>query len=167
MVSQDDRLEDIPVLFLSGEQSPQRQAEAMAAGGSAYLAKPVNGGALVSVVRSLVARSRRLRGAVTRDPLTGVFTHSYIKTQLGRELLRVHREKGRLSYAVISIDHFGALNAGYGYAMGDKVLRYLAASLNARLRRTDACGRLKGARLRSSCPMRDWKKHPRCCGISR
>ncbi|MEQ8506565.1 MAG: diguanylate cyclase [Rhodospirillales bacterium] len=147
VVSQDDRLEDIPVLFLSGEQSPQRQAEAMAAGGSAFLAKPVNGGALVSVVRSLVARSRRLRGAVTRDPLTGVFTHNYIKTQLGRELLRVHREQGRLSYAVISIDHFGGLNAGYGYAMGDKVLRYLAASLNARLRRTDACGRLKGARF--------------------
>lgn len=147
VICQDERLVDIPVLFLSGEQSAERQAEAMAAGGSAFMAKPVSGKVLIPVLGSLVERSRRIRGAASRDPLTGVFTHSYIKMQLGRELSRVDREKGKLTLAVLSIDHFGALNEAYGYAMGDKVLRYLAASLNARLRRTDACGRLKGAKF--------------------
>lgn len=147
VIRQDDRYAGIPMLFLSGEEETRRQAEALVAGAAGFIQKPVRGAVLVPLARAMTRRSRRLRGVASRDPVSGLFNHSYVKMQLGREMDRARREQGRLTYAVFAIDHFSALNAFHGYAVGDTVLRYLAATVTARTRRTDTCGRLDGGRF--------------------
>ncbi|HAD88478.1 MAG TPA: response regulator receiver modulated diguanylate cyclase, partial [Rhodospirillaceae bacterium] len=147
VIRQDDRYAGIPMLFLSGEEETSRQAEALVAGAAGFVQKPARGSVLVPLARAMTRRSRRLRGVASRDPVSGLFNHSYVKLQLGREIDRARREQGRLTYVVFAIDHFSALNAMHGYAVGDTVLRYLAATVTARTRRTDACGRLDGGRF--------------------
>ncbi|MAO54584.1 MAG: hypothetical protein CMM61_02655 [Rhodospirillaceae bacterium] len=147
VIRQDDRYAGIPMLFLSGEEETNRQAEALVAGAAGFVQKPARGSVLVPLARAMTRRSRRLRGVASRDPVSGLFNHSYVKMQLGREIDRARREQGRLTYVVFAIDHFSALNAMHGYAVGDTVLRYLAATVTARTRRTDACGRLDGGRF--------------------
>ena len=147
VIGQDDRYASIPVVFLSGEDEPNRQLEALLAGGAAFLQKPVRGTTLLPLVRNLTRRSRRLRGVAFKDPVSGLYNHTHLKMQLDHETSRAARDQRHLTYVTFAIDHFSAFNALHGYPAGDMVLRYLAAAVTARIRRTDACGRLAGSRF--------------------
>src|SRR5258706_9214018 len=63
---------------------------------------------------------------------------------LGRERARAERLATPFSVCLIDIDHFKAINDGFGHAAGDAVLKHFAALVPQELRAIDVYGRFGG-----------------------
>lgn len=90
------------------------------------------------------ALQEQLRQQAVRDPLTGLFNRRFLEETLERELARIKRDKGRLSVAMIDIDHFKQVNDTYGHGAGDAVLQALGETLRAHTRGGDVACRFGG-----------------------
>lgn len=144
VIRQIDGLLNVPIVYLSSESDFNTQSEAMCLAGDDFLVKPIDPKQLITAVTMRVRRARLLRGLMVRDGLTGLFNHTAIKEQLGREIVRSNRLKTPLSFAMVDVDFFKEVNDTYGHAAGDRVLKSLARLLKQRLRGTDIVGRYGG-----------------------
>ncbi len=79
-----------------------------------------------------------------RDSLTGLLNRRSFMAELERELARARRGGGILSLAMLDLDHFKVLNDAHGHPAGDEVLRAIAASMQASVRKPDVLGRYGG-----------------------
>jgi diguanylate cyclase len=79
-----------------------------------------------------------------RDPLTGLPNRDLLHDRIHQALAQSHR--GGLTHAVffIDLDGFKAINDNLGHAVGDKVLKIVAAQLCIAVRDTDTVARLGG-----------------------
>lgn len=134
----------LPIVFLSVEESFDRQLLALHFGGDDFLKKPIEAHHLVWAVMARIDRYRKMRALMVRDGLTGLFNHSSLMEQLGRESARATRQGQTLSFAMLDLDHFKSVNDTHGHAAGDRVLKSFARLLTQRLRRTDIIGRYGG-----------------------
>ncbi|MDR4515300.1 diguanylate cyclase [Nitrosomonas sp.] len=144
VIRQIDGLINVPIVYLSSENDFKTQQEVMQLAGDDFLVKPIDPKRLISAVTMRVRRARQLRGLMVRDGLTGLFNHTAIKEQLGREIVRSNRLKTPLSFAMVDVDFFKKINDNFGHAAGDRVLKSLARLLKQRLRGTDIVGRYGG-----------------------
>ncbi|MEW6278625.1 MAG: diguanylate cyclase [Candidatus Eremiobacterota bacterium] len=100
----------------------------------------------------LYAEVQRL---ATTDELTEVANRRQL-FQLGEvELARATRSGKPLTALMIDIDHFKQFNDQYGHAVGDLVLRAMAATLKAGLRTVDVLGRYGGEEFAALLPETD------------
>jgi diguanylate cyclase len=78
------------------------------------------------------------------DPLTGLPNRDLLHDRILQALAQSHR--GSFSHAVffIDLDGFKAINDNLGHAIGDKVLKIVAAQLSVTIRETDTVARLGG-----------------------
>jgi diguanylate cyclase (GGDEF)-like protein len=81
---------------------------------------------------------------MVRDGLTGLFNHTFLSQYLSTTMAAARREGGRISLAMIDIDHFKMINDTYGHPAGDQVLVALSRLLQQRLRHSDLVGRYGG-----------------------
>jgi len=144
VLRQRERFSSIPIVYLSGEKDHGKQIAAMEQGADDFLTKPVNPNHLVRSVQSRINRFRRIRARMVRDGLTNLFNHTTMKQFLENETQRAKRYSGKLSYAIVDIDHFKSVNDTYGHGAGDVVLKTLSRLLRQRLRANDIIGRLGG-----------------------
>jgi diguanylate cyclase (GGDEF)-like protein len=144
VIRQQEAYVSLPIVYLSSERDVDKQYEAMSLGGDDFLTKPIEDHRLVRAVRNRAARSRLLHSLVSRDSLTGLLKHTKIKEALETELSRARRQGTPLSYVMLDIDHFKAVNDQYGHLAGDRVIRSLAHLLRQRLRKSDLIGRYGG-----------------------
>jgi len=75
------------------------------------------------------------------DPLTGLWSRDSLLRLLFPETDRVQRMGTPLAFLLLDLDHFTRVNAEFGRATGDKVLRELAHRLRRCLRSYDLLGR--------------------------
>ncbi len=134
----------LPIVFLSAETDLDRQLDAMQLAGDEFLTKPIRPAQLVKAVSTRIARYRELRAMMTQDSLTGLSNHAQLHRRLETEVARAQRGNLALSFAMIDVDHFKAVNDSYGHAMGDDVLKTLARFLRQHLRQADVVGRYGG-----------------------
>jgi diguanylate cyclase (GGDEF)-like protein len=85
-----------------------------------------------------------LRRQPGRDPVTGLPDANTFHQRVGEELSRARRHGLPLAVALVDLDHFGALNARYGRAVGDAALAEVALLLRLQIRDTDIVARLGG-----------------------
>jgi diguanylate cyclase (GGDEF)-like protein len=78
------------------------------------------------------------------DALTGIPNHRAVVAALDLELERARRYGRPCSLLFFDIDHFKALNDGYGHAVGDAVLCAFAEVVRSALRGVDTFGRWGG-----------------------
>src|SRR5690606_12855402 len=97
-------------------------------------------------------RSRRLHDLTLLDPLTGIANRPGIERNAERALDDAIRSGTPLSLLMLDLDHFKAINDGYGHAAGDKVLRAATQAWQAQLRARDALGRVGGEEFVVVCP---------------
>ncbi|MBA1145829.1 diguanylate cyclase [Ectothiorhodospiraceae bacterium WFHF3C12] len=136
--------ESIPIVFLSGETEIDRQLDAMSLGADDFLTKPISPAHLIRSVTIRAERARTLRSFMVTDNLTGLLNHSRIKEQLEIEVARTARNGSVVSFVMLDIDRFKAVNDTYGHPVGDRVIKTLARVLRQRLRTTDFIGRYGG-----------------------
>ena len=75
---------------------------------------------------------------------TQIFIKRYFLDTLEREVARAHRYRRPLSLVMFDIDHFKKVNDGYGHLAGDYVLKHLAQTVRAKIRREDCFARYGG-----------------------
>lgn len=86
----------------------------------------------------------RVEELVAHDPLTGVLSRRAILLQ-GERLLEHAVVSGQsFCLAMLDLDHFKAINDGFGHLVGDEVLRQTCQLLSADLRGSDSLGRYGG-----------------------
>jgi diguanylate cyclase (GGDEF)-like protein len=101
--------------------------------------------AVTAVLTEAHARlNGRLRTQATTDPLTGVANRRAWETEAARHLARAARTGEPLSFAILDLDHFKAVNDREGHGAGDALLQELTAGWSRRLRQADLLGRYGG-----------------------
>jgi diguanylate cyclase (GGDEF)-like protein len=95
-------------------------------------------------VTELELERRELLDLANLDPLTRVLNRRKLREVLIDETARANRYGTSLSLVMLDIDHFKAINDGYGHDAGDVVLVELAGRLAGGLRQVDRLARFGG-----------------------
>lgn len=85
-----------------------------------------------------------LQRRATIDPLTGIDNRASLLGRLDQSMKRLGRLGLQLAVVQLDLDHFKAINDTHGHAVGDEVLRSVAAILKAKKRESDSVGRMGG-----------------------
>jgi diguanylate cyclase (GGDEF)-like protein len=106
---------------------------------------------LVGMRERLDAQRAELAGALariselaTRDALTGLFNRRHLQGLMEAQRERSLRAGHPWSVALIDVDHFKRVNDQYGHAAGDDVLRAIAETGAAMVRKGDVLARWGG-----------------------
>jgi integral membrane sensor domain MASE1 len=78
-------------------------------------------------------KQERILALATIDPLTELPNHRALLSQADQELERAQQYERACSLLFLDLDHFKALNDGYGHATGDAVLCEFASLIRAQL----------------------------------
>jgi diguanylate cyclase (GGDEF)-like protein len=97
---------------------------------------------LLRARRTIDLQRGELERSATVDPMTGVASRAAILERLRAEVAMARRYRHPLAVVLLDVDRFGAVNAEYGLAAGDAVLREIALRFRLRVREADALGRL-------------------------
>jgi len=87
---------------------------------------------------------RELRRMATIDPLTGAYNRRHFLNSAAHEVERALRHNRPLTVLMLDIDHFKAINDGYGHAVGDEAIQAFVRVCGLTLREHDVIGRLGG-----------------------
>ncbi len=144
----------LPILAVVDPVDRPRLVKALELGVNDILTKPVDPEELSARARTQVRRKRytdflkekldySLEMAVT-DALTGLHNRRYMAGQLSAFVSRAALGGEPVSVLVLDIDHFKAVNDGFGHDAGDEVLREFAVRLATNVRAVDLPCRLGG-----------------------
>lgn len=142
-------LAQVPIIFLSGHDSPQLETVGLQLGAADFISKPPNPALVLARVRTfqrMKLLSDTVRTAATLDFLTGALTRRQFEKVLTREWLRSQRSGAPLALLLAEIDGFREYNIRVGEERGDACLREVADALRFCARRaSDVLGRHAGA----------------------
>ncbi|MDP5292866.1 diguanylate cyclase [Oceanimonas sp. CHS3-5] len=103
----------------------------------------------------LERKNRELERVSTTDALTGLANRGHMEQLLAREIHRYQRYGTGFAVVMLDVDHFKQVNDSCGHAVGDQVLRRLAALMREHTRRSDCPGRWGGEEFLILCPNTD------------
>lgn len=122
----DPRLASVPVIAVSGNADPEEESTLLELGASDYISKPVLGKVLLSRIKNLL-RMKETAAVLTlleKDDLTGVYSKQAFFHHT-MELLEADPQ-GDYDLMVVDIDKFKLINAIYGEARANELLKALA-----------------------------------------
>jgi two-component system cell cycle response regulator len=138
-----------PILVLVSEGESRKLIQALDMGVNDYLMRPVDRNELLARVRTQLRKKRysdklrhnvqlSLEMAIT-DPLTGLHNRRYMASHLDT-LMKSACPAKPVSFLIMDIDYFKAVNDTHGHDVGDEVLREFANRISANVRGIDlAC----------------------------
>ena len=130
-----------PVVFLTGDQDPDRQFEVLESGADDFLSKPIKPRHLIAAVQSRIKRVRAMQrqrfDGASRHPVTGLHTRPYLLQRIA-SAIGAGSGGGAL---FVEIQNATALRERYGYAGFEQLM------LAAGKRIGDLAGACPGARL--------------------
>jgi two-component system cell cycle response regulator len=143
-----------PILAVVDPADRPRLLKALELGVNDILPRPVDSEELMARARTQIKRKRyadflkekldySLEMAVT-DALTGLHNRRYMAGQLQALVGRAGQGGDPVAVLVMDIDHFKAVNDGFGHDAGDEVLREFAVRLATNVRAIDLPCRLGG-----------------------
>lgn len=144
LIRQHQALYTLPVVLLTSETDVNMQFLAREVGVDDFLNKPIEPVHFYDSVLNRVQRARYANASMSKDSLTGLFTHKKICEQLRLSLNISSRYSQPLAYAIIDLDDFKSINDSYGHISGDNVLIALSNTLKSSVRSSDFVGRYGG-----------------------
>ena len=98
-----------------------------------------------SIYESMLKNAvRSLAEASNRDGLTNIYNRRFLEQNMSKEFARIKRYGGTLSFIIIDLDHFKAVNDTYGHLAGDEILKVASKRLSDCLRSSDILARYGG-----------------------
>jgi diguanylate cyclase (GGDEF)-like protein len=142
---------DISVIFISGLDRPEDEANGLNMGASDYIAKPFNATVVTARValHLQVTRQRRMLERLAHiDGLTELANRRRFDALFAAEWGAARASGLPLSLALLDIDCFKQFNDNYGHPAGDRALRAVARTAAAFMRRpSDLAARYGGEEL--------------------
>ncbi|WP_409523085.1 GGDEF domain-containing protein [Nitrincola sp. MINF-07-Sa-05] len=144
----DERTSAIPVIFITGLDRPEDEAQGLQMGAVDYIVKPFNSlvvRARVATHIKLVRQRRMLELLANIDGLTEMPNRRQFNTVFEAEWRRSRRNGLPLAIAVVDVDCFKQYNDNYGHAEGDRILQALGRHLQLAAQRPgDLAARIGG-----------------------
>ncbi len=146
-------IRNTPILVLVSEGENRKLAQALDMGVNDYLMRPVDRNELMARVKTQLRKKRyadKLRHNVhlsfemaIKDQLTGLHNRRYMASHLDTLMKNASAAKP-ISFLIMDIDYFKAVNDTYGHDVGDEVLRDFASRVQANVRGIDLACRYGG-----------------------
>ena len=127
----------IPIIFLTAKASFEDRLHGLELYADDYVSKPWAQAELLFRVRNQL---KTRRGQLHSNALTGLPGNVLIDGELTRRIT----DEEKFAFLFIDLDNFKAYNDYYGYARGDKVIRFVASLLGERIGRSGAAGDFVG-----------------------
>ena len=141
----------IAVIFISGLDRPEDEANGLNMGAADYIAKPFNATvvtARVALHLQVVRQRRMLERLAHIDGLTELANRRRFDALFQIEWMAARKNGSALSLALLDIDCFKQFNDQYGHPAGDRVLRAVARTATSFVRRPgDLVARYGGEEL--------------------
>jgi len=147
----DPLTEQISVIFISGLDRPEDEANGLKMGAADYITKPFNQTVVMARVAlhlQVVRQRRMLERLANIDGLTELANRRRFDEVYALEWQRARRSGRPLSLALLDVDAFKQYNDRYGHPAGDRALRAVARVAAAAMRRpADLAARYGGEEL--------------------
>jgi two-component system cell cycle response regulator len=145
---------NVPILVVVSESDRRKLTQALEMGVNDYLTRPVDRNELVARVRTQLRKKRyadRLRHNVQlslemaiTDQLTGLHNRRYMSRHLNALVASARKNGKPVSFIIMDIDFFKAVNDSHGHDIGDEVLKEFASRIAANVRGIDLVCRYGG-----------------------
>ena len=147
LLKADPATADCPIIFLTGQSSPQEKVTGFGLGAVDYVTKPFNPTELLARVRSSLKTHRALRSLESKsltDPLTGLWNRTMFNQRLNAEAGLRARFDSPLAIIMGDLDGFKKINDLYGHLSGDEVLKGFSKIVSSLCRVEDVACRFGG-----------------------
>ncbi len=158
-IKHNDDLDEIPLIFITGNVSKESQIQCWESGGNDFVSKPVVAQTLIHRVRNHLLSKLRMDALVDltfHDSLTGLLNRNYLTQEYPKLSRQLMRNQQRLGVVLFDVDNFKQYNDQYGHLAGDQCLQRVAKILNQHARRSrDAMIRFGGEEFLAILPDTD------------
>jgi GGDEF domain-containing protein len=115
---------NIPVIFLTSDESPETEAECLRLGAEDYIRKPFVSKVMKSRIERVISMHSTAKNMIdqaSRDALTGLYNRKNTEEMIEK----VIEENTPGMMFMIDLDNFNTINDNMGHAEGDRVIRRL------------------------------------------
>ena len=140
------RLQNMPFILVSGEESEEERAKASALGVSDFVTKGVGSAEILRRLNNLMALSdaqehiEAAREQQVQDPDSGLFSRKFLEVQIAQALAHSARHGVETSVMVLGFDGFSNLCERFGTSVADQVAGRFAKMLASKIRQEDSIG---------------------------
>lgn len=140
------RLQQLPFILISGEETEEDRARARALGVSDFVTKGAGSTEVLTRLNNLlVLTSAREnldagRESLVQDPVSGLYSRKYLELQTAQALSHSVRHGVDISVMVLGFDGFEGLRERLGGAVADEVSNRFARMLAGKMRQEDSLG---------------------------
>lgn len=146
-LKQNPLIEDIPVIFVTGNDQEEDEEKGLELGAVDYITKPIRPSIVLARVKTHITLKQQhdqLLAMAIHDQLTGIYNRHYLMDAASKKIARSIRHQVPLSLIMCDIDYFKKINDEYGHQFGDEVLKSAALLFNDQCRKEDIVTRFGG-----------------------
>lgn len=151
------RIQELPVLIISGEEEGEAREKARQMGANDFITKGIGSSELLARLESLsqllearreleVSRAAH-QAQVPVDPVSGLATKGYLDTRAEQDLSLARRYQTDTSAMVIELDRYDELLTRYGAHVVQLINRKLSSILTTRVRKEDTVAEVAPGRF--------------------
>lgn len=139
---------DMPIVVLTGNESPDTALMAMRIGAQDYIPKSqLDNRTLTRVIeyaiqRKIIETEASLKA--DQDQITGLMSRSQLYERWRRIMARAERDRRQVGVMMININNFSAITTRHGKVIGDSLLIHVSQQLSNVVFRADLVSRLQG-----------------------
>ena len=140
------RLQQLPFILVSGEETEEERDKARAMGVSDFVTKGAGSAEVLVRLNNLLALQNAQenldagRERMVQDQHSGLFTHKFLELQAAQALSHSSRHGVETSVMVLGFDGFAALSQRLGASVADEVANRFAKMLAGKVRQEDSLG---------------------------
>ena len=140
------RLQLMPFILLSGEESEDERRSAQELGVSEFMTKGAGNAELRTRLKNLLTLAETTtslengREQMVQDPVSGLFTRKYLEVQAAQALSYSARHQAETSIMVLGFDDFTGLAERLGQQAATEVANRFAKMLAGKVRHEDSIG---------------------------
>jgi diguanylate cyclase (GGDEF)-like protein len=128
-LKKDPATQSLPILFLTGDVSVNKQIKGLDLGANDYMTKRFKPEELLARIRAALRAKPLLDESAMVDGVTKLWNRTYLDRHLPAQLSIARRHDRPLSCIMVEMDYFANVNKAFGESVGKDVLRCVAQIL--------------------------------------
>lgn len=140
------RLQEMPFILVSGDETEEEREKARALGASDFVTKGAGSSEILTRLNNLLALSAAResieagREGMVQDPNSGLFSRKYLELQIAQALSHAARHGLEVSIMVLGFDAYDQICTKLGNAVAEQVCSRFGKMLVGKVRQEDSLG---------------------------